>query len=318
MTVSRWLKVLIAGLVFGIALGTGVAVAVLMPTGSGDVEHSPPSAQALVEANEEGAWLGVMVSRFGDEGVIVQQVFADSPAHKAGIKRGDIIKAVEDKDVRTIRDLVTDIKDREPGDEVTLTLLRDDEEMALRVTLGAGPEPLPSPERGGPFAELGELEFADILGGQFTVKDDEGNTVVIEVVAGEVESIGDDELTVTGNDGGERTFTITDDTIMAQRPEEGDPVVVVTVGDSKEARLVLSGGLFQLLGMFGRLGYDIGERLMPPEIPRLDIPPLKERGSGLSPEWHFCLGPECGPERLLPPTLPGNGFWPWEEDSQEY
>jgi len=40
---------------------------------------------------------------------------------------GDIIKAVEGKDVRTIGDLVVGLEGKEPGDEVTLTLLRDGE-----------------------------------------------------------------------------------------------------------------------------------------------------------------------------------------------
>jgi len=289
---SGWLRVTIAGLVLSIALGAGATVAVLAATsGDGDEERSPASPQALAEDDEKRPWLGMVVSEFGVEGVIVQQVFADSPAHKAGVKRGDIIKAVDGEDVPSTRDLLTGLKDKEPGDEVTLELLRDDEEMTLQVTLGERPEPLRPPEPKGPFAELGEVEFGDILDGQLRVKDDEGNTVVIEVVAGEVESISDGELTVTANDGSERTFIITDDTVMPQRPEEGDPVVVVTVGDSNEARLVLSPGVLQPLGML--------ERLMPLEIPWLDIPRLEERGLEPIPERRFRLWPEWGHE-LMP------------------
>jgi len=297
---SRWLRVTIAGLVLSIALGTGATVAVLATTsGGGDEDRSPAPAQAFVEENEERPWLGIVVSGFGDEGAIVQQVFADSPAHKAGVKRGDIIKAIEGKDVRAIKDLVAGLEDKEPGDEVTLTLLRDDGEMTLEVTLGEWPEPLRLPEPKGPFAELGEVEFGDILGGELRVKDDQGNTVVIEVVVGEVGSISDGELTVTANDGSERTFTITDDTVVPQRPEEGDPVVVVTVGESNEARLVLQGRAFDLLGMFDSLCERIGERPMPPEAPWLNIPRLKERGFEAIPEWRFHLWPEWGPE-LMP------------------
>jgi membrane-associated protease RseP (regulator of RpoE activity) len=292
---SRWLGVAIVGFVLSIALGAGATVAVLAATSSGgDEDRSPAPAGALVEQNEERPWLGVIVSKFGDEGLIVQQVFADSPAHKAGVKRGDIIKAIQGKDVQSIRELVAELDDRGPGDEVTLTLLRDDEEMSLQVTLGERPEPLRPPEPKGPFAELGELEFADILGGRFRVKDDEGNTVVVEVVAGEVARISDDELTVTANDGSERTFTITGDTVMSRRPEEGDPVVVVTVGENNEARLVLP-------GMFERLR----ERLMPPELPWLDIPRrLREPGLDLIPGQRFHLWPRWGPELMPLPEEP--------------
>jgi hypothetical protein len=303
---SRWLRVTIIGLVLSIALGAGATVAVLAATnGGGDEDRPPPSPQALVEESEERPWLGMVVSGFGAEGVIVQQVFADSPAHKAGVKRGDIIKAIEGKDVRTIGDLMAALKDKQPGDEVTLTLLRDDKEMTLHVTLGERPEPLQPPEPKGPFAELGEVEFADILGGQFRVKDDDGNTVVIEAVAGDVASISDSELTLTANDGSERTFTITDDTVMPWRPGERDPVVVVTVGKSKEARLVLSARAFHLPGMFDSLRERIRERLMPLEVPWLDIPRLKERGFELTPEWRFHLWPGWSPELMpLPEEAP--------------
>lgn len=317
---SRWLGVTIAGLVLTIALGAGATVAVLATTsGGGDEDRSLAPARALVEEDEERPWLGMVVSGFGDEGVIVQQVFADSPAHKAGVKRGDIIKAIEDKDVRSIRDLVAGLEDKDPGDEVTLTLLRDDEEMSLKVTLGERPEPLRLLEPKGPFAELGEVEFGDILGGQLKVKDDQGNTVVIEVVVGEVASISDGELTVTANDSSKRTFTISDDTVMHQCPEEGDPVVVVTVGDSNEARLVLPGKAFHLLGMFESLRERIREHSMPLEVPWLDIPRrLKERGLEPIPERRFHLWPEWGTELMPLPTLPCDGFWPWHEDSDEY
>jgi membrane-associated protease RseP (regulator of RpoE activity) len=312
MVMSRWLRVTIAGLVLGIALGAGATVAVLAATSGGHENPSPSPAKALVGDNEERPWLGVIVSRFGDEGVIVQQVFADSPAHEAGVKRGDIIKAFEGNDVRTIADLVTALGDKAPGDQVTLTLLRDDEEMTLQVTLGERPEPL-LPQLKGPLAELGEVEFADILSGQFRVKDDQGNTVTIEVVPGEVKSISDSELTLTANDGGERTFTITDETVMPQRPEEGDPAVVVTVGDSKEARLVLPPGAFQLPGVFDSLRERIREGLMPSAVPGLDIPSrLRERGFGPIPEWRFRPSPALGSD------LPGEGFWLWDGNSAQY
>lgn len=329
---TRWFKLAIAGLVLAIALGAGASVAVLAATsGGGDEARSPGPVQVLVDENGQRPWLGVIVSWFGDEGVIVQQVFADSPADEAGVKRGDIITAIGGEDIRSISDLLTRLEDSAPGDEVTLTLLRDDKEMALQVTLGEWPQPLRLPEPERPFAELGELEFGDILGGQFRVKDDEGNTVTIEVVVGEVESIGDGELTVAANDGNDRTFTISDDTVMPQRLEEGDPAVVVTVGESDEARLVLPGRGFRLLDVFARLRQDIGERLKPLEFPWLDIPRLRERGLEPGPEWRFQLRPEWGPE-LVPlseggvlgdggiriPLLPCDGFWPLEEDSGEY
>ena len=165
--VSRWLRVSIAGLVLAFALGAGATVAVLAATSGGsDEESSPAPAQAPVEESEGRPWLGMVVSGFGAGGVIVQQVFADSPAHEAGVERGDIIKAIDGNDVRNTRDLLEGLEDKEPGDEVTLTLLRDDEEMTLQVTLGEQPEPLRPPEPEGPFGAkgLGEPPIAPPTG----------------------------------------------------------------------------------------------------------------------------------------------------------
>ncbi|MGQ9572574.1 MAG: S1C family serine protease [Dehalococcoidia bacterium] len=310
---NRWLKVMIAGLVLSIALATGAAAAVLAATSGSGEDRSPVPARSLVGESEEGPWLGVIVSGFGDEGVIVQQVFADSPAHEAGIKRGDIITAIGGKDIHGVGELVKSLKDSRPGDQVALTLLRDDQEMTLQVTLGERPEPLPLPTPKGPFAELGELEFGDILGGQFRVKDDEGDTVVIEVVAGEVASMSDDALVLNANDGSERTFAISDDTVMPHRPQEGDPVVVVTVGDSDEARVVLPARAFRLLDMLRHLRERIHERLGPPDTPR----PFQGRGFEPMPGHRFHLWPQWGLE--LMPVLPdGDCFWSWDKEGGEY
>lgn len=332
---SRWLKVTIAGLVVTIALGAGATVAVLAATSGGDEKPSPGPADLLVEDQEGRPWLGVVVSRFGDEGAMVQQVFADSPAHRAGVKRGDLIEAIDDQDVGSVGELVAALDEKKSGDVVTLRLVRDDEEITLQVTLAERPEPLLPREPRRPFAELGDVEFADILGGEFRVKDDESNTVAINMMAGEVKSLSDDQLTVALNDGGEGTFTITDDTVMPVRDlPEGAAVVVVTVGESDEARLVLPGEAFHPLGLFDRLRERIGERLRPMEMPHLDIPRcLKQRGFGPIREWHFDLRPERAPELMPLPdgqvlegrvagvgfsVLPCDGFWLWAEDRDEY
>jgi hypothetical protein len=162
------------------------------------------------------------------------------------------------------------LAERDPGEEVTLAVLRDDEDMTIDVTLGEQPEPLRPREPTRPFPELGEIEFGDILSGQLTLTDDEGNAVTINMVAGEVKEISDDELTVALNEGGERTFKLTDDTVMLRRGlEEGSPVVVLTVDDSDEARMVLGGGLLEILPALSGLR-DRLHQFRPFEIPELE------------------------------------------------
>jgi S1-C subfamily serine protease len=70
-----------------------------------------------------------------DTGVYVVQIYTDSPAAKSGMKEGDIITELEDKKVETMTQLISDLFQYRPGDEVKLTVLRDGREMTLNVTL---------------------------------------------------------------------------------------------------------------------------------------------------------------------------------------
>jgi S1-C subfamily serine protease len=84
----------------------------------------------------------------GIEGVIIGSVAKGSPAEKAGlegVKRnlfgqtelGDVIVAVDDKRVNDADDLATELEKHKVGDEVTLTIRRDDKEEQIKVRLQA-------------------------------------------------------------------------------------------------------------------------------------------------------------------------------------
>ena len=69
--------------------------------------------------------------------VAVRRVIADSPACKAGIHEGDVVRSVDGTAVcaqRTLTDLITAKK---PGATATLELLRAGKRVHVRVTLGA-------------------------------------------------------------------------------------------------------------------------------------------------------------------------------------
>jgi serine protease Do len=81
-----------------------------------------------------------------DGGVIVKQVVKGESGDKGGLKVGDIILKVN-KDalsrlqpIRHFRQLVVDL---DPGSEVTLEVLRDDERRQIPVTVGKRPAHLP-------------------------------------------------------------------------------------------------------------------------------------------------------------------------------
>ena len=91
--------------------------------------------------------LGITVSRVTSDlattlgmseakGVIVNSVRPDSAAEKAGIRRGDVITAINDSQVNDTNAFRNRVASNAPGSEVTLTVLRDNKEHKIRATLG--------------------------------------------------------------------------------------------------------------------------------------------------------------------------------------
>lgn len=65
----------------------------------------------------------------------VDQVAPDSPADKAGLKAGDIISSIDEKDITNTLELADEIRSHKPGDKLSLNILRDGKEMTLKLTL---------------------------------------------------------------------------------------------------------------------------------------------------------------------------------------
>jgi S1-C subfamily serine protease len=90
-----------------------------------------------------------------EQGVLVQEVVADSPADEAGVESGsssatidgaqvrlggDVIVKVEGRKVAGMDEIVEAINEAEPGEELELTLLRDGETRKVTATLEDRPE----------------------------------------------------------------------------------------------------------------------------------------------------------------------------------
>ena len=73
------------------------------------------------------------------QGALVSAVEAKSPADKAGIKTGDIILAVDGRDIENSIDLPRVIGETRPGTAVTLKIWRQGETKELRASLSEAP-----------------------------------------------------------------------------------------------------------------------------------------------------------------------------------
>lgn len=96
--------------------------------------------QAAGDARAEG-FLGVSLEPRTDGGVgsIISNVQSGSPAQEAGIVTGDIVLAVDGEPVNGQAGLVAAIRDRNPGDSVSIELVRNGERLTLTATLVARP-----------------------------------------------------------------------------------------------------------------------------------------------------------------------------------
>jgi putative serine protease PepD len=96
--------------------------------------------QASGSPRDEG-FLGVSLAQRTDGGVgsIIETVQPDSPAAEAGIKVDDIVLAVDGEPVNGQAGLVAAIRDRSPGDTITIDLVRDGERISVSATLVARP-----------------------------------------------------------------------------------------------------------------------------------------------------------------------------------
>ena len=98
-------------------------------------------------------WLGVTVQDLTDDlakyfglpdknGILVAKVLENSPAQKAGIKEGDVIKKFDNKTISSLKELLAVVAKTEVGKKVKVVLVRDKKELTVDVQVGERPENL--------------------------------------------------------------------------------------------------------------------------------------------------------------------------------
>jgi membrane-associated protease RseP (regulator of RpoE activity) len=278
------------GLLAALAVAAVAGVLVFRAMDSGSSASAAPGVQEQ-QQQQEKAWMGVLFARTPD-GLTIAQVIADSAADKAGLKRSDVIKAVNGTAVETVQELRDQLKDKNVGDTITLSIERDGQAQDVSVTLEAQPEPLPVANPLLPELEnipVDEL-FSHVQGGQFNFTDEQGNPLTVTIDVGTVASVDTEAKTLTLdlNTGGSKTYTVDDEDLGAKLSdlEQGDNVAVMRVGDDVRAVTRGAGCLMPGLGRgrghgfgfeggprerFGESGGEFGGPMMPQWAPG-DIP----------------------------------------------
>lgn len=109
-------------------------------------------AQSIISGKEPTrAFLGVTMTTINasaaqmygfatDSGAYVSSVVPNSAAADAGLEVGDIIVAFDGQKVSSASDVTLDVRTKNPGDKVTITVVRDGQEQNVEVTLGQSDE----------------------------------------------------------------------------------------------------------------------------------------------------------------------------------
>lgn len=99
------------------------------------IESTPPQEGS---SNKSGSkvWFGI-IPNFDPEtrGMKISGASPGSPADKAGLKENDIITKINDKEVKNLHDFTFIIREHNPGDELNVKFLRDNEEKQVIVKL---------------------------------------------------------------------------------------------------------------------------------------------------------------------------------------
>jgi serine protease Do len=142
-----------AGEVIGI---TSAKIASVGVEGMGyaiNIDSAVPIVKQLVTSGYVvRPWLGVVLltvdegtaMRFGlavNQGALVTDVAANSPADKAGFQAGDIIVGFEDTEVTSVDDLIQAIRSSQIGQRVKITFWRGDTKNTAYPTLIESPPP---------------------------------------------------------------------------------------------------------------------------------------------------------------------------------
>jgi S1-C subfamily serine protease len=72
-------------------------------------------------------------------GVVVLDVVGGSPAAEAGIEPGDVIVGIDEARIETVEDLFGELRQRRPGTQARLTIIRDGQSQEVTVTLADRP-----------------------------------------------------------------------------------------------------------------------------------------------------------------------------------
>ncbi len=91
--------------------------------------------QLIESGSVERGYLGVRVAEV-QNGAMVIEVEAESPASDAGLEPGDVITAIDGKNISSANDVVSAVQAKNPGDSIAVSFIREEDSQTVDVELG--------------------------------------------------------------------------------------------------------------------------------------------------------------------------------------
>lgn len=139
-------------------------------------------------------WLGVSIQELTQDlanqfdapdthGALVGDVFSESPAGKAGLKRGDIIRSYNETTVKDPTHLRTLVAETTPNTSVSMDVWRNGKKIALSVSIGEMPKDVASLSKEAPGSIRGDHALSGLSVGPIKPGDTrDGSGVVVTQV----------------------------------------------------------------------------------------------------------------------------------------
>lgn len=147
-------------------------------------------------------WLGVSIQEITPEiaeyfnlpdrkGVLISEAIPDSPADKAGLKAGDIIRGLNGKPVNKLQDLLREVSTAKIGRPIAVDVIRDRVKKSVDVIIGKRPSRdelnkeamFVAPEKLEKWRGIKITGITENIAGELNLKDKNG-VVIVEVERG--------------------------------------------------------------------------------------------------------------------------------------
>lgn len=249
----------------------GINTAIFSPSGGNvGIGFALPAAlakpiidQIIQFGKARRAWLGVKIQNVSkeiaeslgmkeDDGALVLEVIADSPAESAGIEEGDVILKFADGKVSQMRKLPRIVAETPIGESVVVQVLRNGKVKNLRITLGEMADepdnndkkdkPMPSSEDEKDSSEvlgMNLMQLTDEIKKKYKINADNGLLIVNvdQSTTAYERAIRRGQIILKANQ--KKLNTIADfKSVIAEAKKQKRPSVLLLISNRDEARFI--------------------------------------------------------------------------------